>query len=80
MSVGSKSALILGATGQTGQFLLKELLASPNYSRIGEFGRRLTDVNTLEAGKDKLTQKAVNFEKLDESGIKDGKWDVVFVV
>ncbi|KAK0489338.1 hypothetical protein IW261DRAFT_1557818 [Armillaria novae-zelandiae] len=39
----------------------------------------LTDLSTLSTGKDKLVQKAIDFEKLEESGIKDGKWDVVFI-
>ncbi|THU77675.1 hypothetical protein K435DRAFT_786595 [Dendrothele bispora CBS 962.96] len=77
--MSGKSALIVGATGQTGQYLLKELLASSHYSRVGEYGRRLTDLQTLSAGKEKLEQKQVDFEKLGESGMKDGKWDVVFI-
>ncbi len=79
MSFTPKSALLLGATGQTGRHLLKELLASPQYSRVGEFGRRLTDLSTLE-GKEKLTQKTINFEKIEESGMKEDKWDVVFIL
>ncbi|KAK7437363.1 hypothetical protein VKT23_018608 [Stygiomarasmius scandens] len=77
--MSGKSALIVGATGQTGQYLLKELLASSHYTRVGEYGRRLTDLQTLSTGKEKLEQKQVDFEKLSESGMKDGKWDVVFI-
>ncbi|KAF8909457.1 hypothetical protein CPB85DRAFT_1307608 [Mucidula mucida] len=75
----TKTALIIGATGQVGQHVLKELLASSHYSKVGECGRRLTDVATLGAGKDKLEQKAIDFEKLGEAGLKEGKWDVVFL-
>ncbi|KAK0202417.1 hypothetical protein DFS33DRAFT_1263641 [Desarmillaria ectypa] len=77
--MSGKTALIIGATGQTGQHLLKELLASSHYTKVGEYGRRLTDLSTLSTGTDKLVQKAIDFEKLGESGIKDGKWDVVFI-
>ncbi|KAK7694428.1 hypothetical protein QCA50_001614 [Cerrena zonata] len=74
-----KSALVLGATGATGKFLLQELLNSPAYSRVGEYGRRVTTPETITTGKYKLEQKAIDFEKLGESGLKDGKWDVVFI-
>ncbi|KAK0501706.1 hypothetical protein EDD18DRAFT_1347778 [Armillaria luteobubalina] len=77
--MSGKTALIVGATGQTGQHLLKELLASSHFTKVGEYGRRLTDLSTLSTGKDKLEQKVIDFEKLEESGLKDGKWDVVFL-
>ncbi|KAK0188484.1 hypothetical protein F5146DRAFT_1002566 [Armillaria mellea] len=77
--MSGKTALIIGATGATGQYLLKELLTSSHFTKVGEYGRRLTDLSTLSTGKDKLVQKAIDFEKLEESGIKDGKWDVVFI-
>jgi hypothetical protein len=34
-----KSALILGSTGETGNCLLNELLLSPHFDRVGEYGR-----------------------------------------
>lgn len=74
-----KSALILGATGQTGQYILKELLASPHFTRVGEYGRKVTASEAIKAGKEKLEQKEINFEKLEESGLKEGKWDTVFI-
>ncbi|KAK0436922.1 hypothetical protein EV421DRAFT_1907698 [Armillaria borealis] len=77
--MSGKTALIIGATGQTGQYLLKELLASSHFTKVGEYGRRLTDLESLSTGKDKLVQKAIDFEKLEESGLKDGKWDIVFI-
>ncbi|KAJ3832605.1 hypothetical protein F5878DRAFT_500608, partial [Lentinula raphanica] len=64
---------------QTGQHLLKELLNSPNYSQVHEYGRRVTDTELLSNGKDKLQQKVIDFEKLNELGLKDGNWDVVFI-
>ncbi|CAL1710219.1 unnamed protein product [Somion occarium] len=77
--MSGKSALILGATGATGKFLLQELLKSPAYSRVGEYGRRVTPSEDITAGKEKLVQKTIDFEKLGESGLKEGNWDVVFV-
>ncbi|KAJ3717747.1 hypothetical protein C8R42DRAFT_151534 [Lentinula raphanica] len=77
--MSSQIALLIGASGQTGQHLLKELLNSPNYSQVHEYGRRVTDTELLSSGKDKLQQKVIDFEKLNDSGLKDGNWDVVFI-
>ncbi|KAJ7272674.1 hypothetical protein B0H12DRAFT_1091503 [Mycena haematopus] len=76
---GQKTALILGATGQVGGVLLKELIASNTFTRIGEFGRRNTALDKLPAGKEKIEQTVIDFEKLDEAGLNKGKWDVVFI-
>ncbi|KAJ7065272.1 hypothetical protein C8F01DRAFT_1248871 [Mycena amicta] len=72
-----QTALIIGATGQVGSHLLRELLASPHFSRVGEFGRKTTSLDTITTGKDKLEQKTIDFENLDAAGF--GKWDVVFI-
>ncbi|KAJ6561084.1 hypothetical protein DFH09DRAFT_1316206 [Mycena vulgaris] len=77
--MSSQTALILGATGQVGGALLKELLASPHFTRVGEYGRRTTSLEGLVAGRDKLEQKTVDFEKPDAAGLRDSKWDVVFI-
>lgn len=75
-----KSALILGATGQTGRHLLRELIASPTFSRVCEAGRRVTPAEELPAqASGKLEQKVIDFERLDEAGLKDGNWDAVFI-
>ncbi|TCD71057.1 Protein fmp52, mitochondrial [Steccherinum ochraceum] len=79
MSVVGKSALIIGATGQVGRHLLQELLQDSSVTRVGEYGRRVTPVENIKAGKEKLEQKSINFEKIDEEGLKDGKWDVVYI-
>jgi len=73
------SALILGATGQVGQFVLKELLASPHFIRVGEYGRRVTDKDSIKTGSERLEQKKVDFDNIDKAGLKEGKWDVVFI-
>jgi oxidoreductase len=77
--MSGQSALILGATGQVGGFLLKELLASSHFTRVGEFGRRNTSLEGLAAGKDKLEQRTIDFEKPDAAGLRDDKWDVIFI-
>jgi oxidoreductase len=46
---------------------------------VGEYGRRLTPAEHIINGKDKLEQKSIDFEKLQESGLKEGNWDVVFI-
>ncbi|KAG1908087.1 uncharacterized protein F5891DRAFT_1124792 [Suillus fuscotomentosus] len=73
------TALILGATGATGRFLLRELLANDQWSKVGEYGRRVTPEADLPQNRGKLEQKTINFENLEAAGLKDGRWDVVFV-
>ncbi|KAH9926967.1 uncharacterized protein B0H18DRAFT_1210862 [Fomitopsis serialis] len=73
------TALILGATGATGKVLLQELLASPQYSSVSEYGRRVTAPEKITAGNDKLEQRTIDFEKLEDAGLKDRKWDVIFI-
>jgi len=79
MAASSQSALIVGATGQTGRHLLQSILASPHFTRVGEYGRRITPADQISTGKDKLEQKVIDFEKLHDSGLSHGKWDVVFI-
>lgn len=75
-----KSALILGATGQTGRHLLRELITSSTFTRVCEAGRRVTPVESLPAqAREKLEQKVIDFERLDEAELQVGKWDVVFI-
>lgn len=77
--MSAKSALIIGATGATGKHLLKELLASNDFSRVGEYGRRVTPTEQLGGANSKLEQKVIDFEKIEEAGLKDGRWDVLFI-
>jgi hypothetical protein len=44
-------------------------------------GRRVTSADDLSAleGREKLEQVVVDFERLDEAGLKEGQWDVVFI-
>jgi len=78
-ALSPRSALIFGATGQTGRYLLQSLLASPHFTRVGEYGRKVTSPSDIKTGKDKLEQKVIDFEKIQEYGLKQGKWDVVFI-
>jgi len=69
--------LLIGATGQVGRHLLKELLASEHFTRVGEYGRRVTQ--DIAAGKAKLEQKVIDFEKIQPGEWAPSKWDVVFI-
>ncbi|KAM9301704.1 oxidoreductase HTATIP2 [Gastrophryne carolinensis] len=60
----NRSAFILGATGETGKELLKEMLQSRLFSRITLIGRRKLNYED-EAYKD-VVQEVVDFEKLDD--------------
>jgi oxidoreductase len=73
----SLSALIVGATGLIGKLLLPSLVQSPHFKTVGEFGRRVT--TPAPNGTAKLEQRVIDFEKLDESGLQDGAWDVVYI-
>ena len=77
--MAGKSALLIGATGATGKHILQELIKSEEFTRVGEYGRRATPKEKLGAGASKVEQKVIDFEKLDEAGLKEGKWDVVFI-
>ncbi|KAG2111103.1 hypothetical protein DEU56DRAFT_920106 [Suillus clintonianus] len=73
------TALILGATGATGKHLLRELLSHNEWSKVGEYSRRVTPEADLPQNRGKLEQKTIDFENLEVAGLKDGRWDVVFV-
>lgn len=83
-----KSALILGATGAVGRHLLRELISTPYFTRVGEFGRRVTALDSpyvppSQESKEKLKQGVVDFEKLSQESegkkLKEDDWDVVFI-
>ncbi|KAG1747963.1 uncharacterized protein EDB91DRAFT_1115716 [Suillus paluster] len=64
----SKTALILGATGATGRNLLRELLTSDQWSKVGEYGRRdgRWDVVFVTLGTTRAKAgSAEMFEKID---------------
>ncbi|XP_045591952.1 oxidoreductase HTATIP2 isoform X3 [Procambarus clarkii] len=55
------TALVLGASGEIGKQLVRELINNAAFSRITLVTRRQLDVNS-----DKVEQKIVDFEKLDD--------------
>jgi oxidoreductase len=59
--------------------LLRELLASRQFTKVGEYGRNITPESDIAIGKDKLEQKIINFENLNEAGLQEGRWDVVYI-
>ncbi|KAM4617412.1 oxidoreductase HTATIP2 [Discoglossus pictus] len=60
----NKSCFILGATGETGKELLKQIIKSQLYSKVTVIGRRKIPFED-EAYKE-VVQEVVDFEKLDE--------------
>jgi len=79
--MANRSALIIGATGAVGRHLLSELLASSEYSQVTEVGRRVTAFQEGQSipGKDKLVQKVVNFDKIDQEGLSEANYDAVYI-
>lgn len=39
----------------------------------------MTPLEHITVGKEKLEQKTIDFEKVDQAGLATGKWDVVFI-
>ncbi|KAI0692518.1 hypothetical protein BC835DRAFT_1416537 [Cytidiella melzeri] len=72
------SALLFGATGAVGKHLLRELLSSEQYTKVGEYGRRVTDQAQLPNA-EKLEQKTVNFDRIEQETVREGNWDVVYI-
>ncbi|XP_004459866.1 oxidoreductase HTATIP2 [Dasypus novemcinctus] len=60
----NKSVFILGASGETGKMLLKEILQQSLFSKVTLIGRRKLTFDE-EAYKN-VTQEVVDFEKLDD--------------
>ena len=75
------TALVVGATGQTGGHILRQVLNSPKYGRVLEAGRHVTPLDRLPAdGRDKLEQRVIDFEKLSEMRLGEGEgFDVVYI-
>jgi len=89
------SALLVGASGQVGRQVLKELLDSSHWTEVGEYGRKLTDLsdfitkhNLPSTAVNKVKQEKVDFDALlaekDATGketqkFKKQSWDVVLI-
>ncbi|KAI5123479.1 hypothetical protein M0805_008849 [Coniferiporia weirii] len=77
--MSGKSALLLGATGAVGKHVLREVLASGEYARVCEAGRRVTPLTDLSCAQGKLEQRTIDFERISEAGLREGRWDVVII-
>ncbi|KAL5513416.1 hypothetical protein ACEPAH_3815 [Sanghuangporus vaninii] len=78
--MSGQTALLIGATGAVGKHVLRELIESNKYARVGEYGRRVTPLDQLPSNaKDKLEQKVIDFENIDGAGLRNAKWDVVII-
>lgn len=76
-----KSALILGATGSVGKHLLRSVLSSNVFTRVGEYGRKVTPEEQLSeyVPTGKLVQKVIDFDQIKDAELGKDRWDVVFV-
>lgn len=61
-----RTAIILGATGLTGQKCLNLLLEDPDYEKVMYFGRREIKVNGEELVNAKLEQHIVDLDKMEK--------------
>ena len=51
-----------------------------HFTHVCEVGRRVTPAEDLPAkASGKMEQKAIDFERLEEAGLKEGQWDVIFI-
>jgi uncharacterized protein YbjT (DUF2867 family) len=67
------TAVLLGATGLTGNLLLQELLKDKDFKTVRILLRRNVDV-----AHPKLQQEIVNFDDIDDYSNKFGEGDVIF--
>ena len=77
----NRSALVLGATGAVGRLVLTELLASSEYSQVTEIGRRVTSFQNGKQipGKEKLKQKVVDLENIEQERLSEAAYDAVYI-
>lgn len=75
-----QSALIIDATGVVGHALLKDMLKTKNFDRVGEYGRQVTPADKIPQDyASKLQQKVIDPARLEEGCLSEGNWDVVFI-
>jgi oxidoreductase len=74
------SAIVFGATGATGRHILSTVLGMKEYTKVGEFGRRITPAESLTGDTSKLIQTTIDFENIaEEAELKRHHWDVVYI-
>ncbi len=71
--MNEQAAVLLGATGLTGNYLLQELLADDDFRAV-----RILVRNKLAINHPKLEQEIVDFNNLEDYRLKFGKGDVIF--
>ncbi|XP_072788961.1 oxidoreductase HTATIP2 isoform X4 [Taeniopygia guttata] len=72
---GGRSCFVLGASGETGRALLRELLARRAFARVTLIGRRRLSLGEAEAA---VEQTVVDFERLGEHAAAFQGHDVGF--
>nr|XP_054493905.1 oxidoreductase HTATIP2 isoform X2 [Agelaius phoeniceus] len=72
---GGRSCFVLGASGETGRVLLRELLARRAFARVTLIGRRRLSLGEAEAA---VEQAVVDFERLGEHAAAFQGHDVGF--
>jgi len=75
---GSKVALVLGATGETGKEVVSQLVRCPTYNKILCLGRRIVDLPASGEGWEKVEQAVVDYDNLAESEDKFSGVDSAF--
>ncbi|ETO06172.1 hypothetical protein RFI_31224, partial [Reticulomyxa filosa] len=87
------SAVVVGGTGATGQYLVYHLLKSPKWKKVTAFGRRELDISKMqkdlnikkedeisEEQASKLTQHSIDMTKIADEQKLFEKHDVTFCV
>jgi len=75
---GRKVALVLGASGETGKEVVRQLVGSDGYSQVNIVTRRQLDFPKDEPGYNKISQKIVDFDQLEQSSSAFAGVDAAF--
>jgi len=73
----TKSALILGSTGETGRELLSQMVKTATFGRIVTVGRRVVPLPE-EEGYDRVEQKVVDFDNIEKHEADFANVDTAF--
>ncbi|KAJ6647791.1 Oxidoreductase HTATIP2, partial [Pseudolycoriella hygida] len=61
------NAIVIGATGEVGKSIVKELIKASQFAKVTLIVRRHLDLPETDENYEKIEQKLVDFEKLSES-------------
>lgn len=75
--MASKTALVLGGTGETGKRVIEQLRINAAISKVVMINRREVEISDGD-GKDKIEQKIVDYDKLDDSKEAFDNVDIAF--